>query len=74
MPMLLGQRVAARQLLLAAGRQELPGGHRCEDAGEDREPDERLMAKKDIWHWLTSPMPAEPQGLDGAVLINQFIS
>ena len=74
MPMLLGQRAARASFCSRRGARSFRGGHRCEDAGKDREPDERFMAKKDIWHRLTSPMPAEPQGLDGVVLINQMIN
>jgi hypothetical protein len=46
---------AAPQLLLAAWRENLPGGHRREDGGEDEEPHERLVAEQHVRHGAIPP-------------------
>jgi hypothetical protein len=51
----------ACQLQLAARSKDLPSRHSCEDADEDKEPNERLVAKKEVGSW--SHDPPQPTGL-----------
>ena len=74
MPMLLGQRVPRASFCSRRGARTSQAAIAAKMPAKTESRMSGSWPRRISGIGMTSLMPAEPQGLDGAVLINQFIS